>query len=66
MSDRERSKSTGAHADDRLASALRENLFRRKTQARARATSDKAVNTASNNIISDDTKLSEAKSDMKG
>lgn len=66
MSDRERPKSTAANADDRLASALRENLFRRKAQARARAHNADAVDTSSHNTISDDRQSSDAKSDMKG
>ena len=66
MSDHERAKSTAANADDRLASALRENLFRRKAQARARAHNANAVDTLSHNTISDDRQSSDTESDMKG
>jgi hypothetical protein len=55
-----------ANTEDRLASALRENLFRRKAQARARATSDKADNDETNSIVSDDSKSFDSKPDMKG
>ncbi|ADE39565.1 hypothetical protein [Candidatus Puniceispirillum marinum] len=66
MSDRERSKSTASNADERLASALRENLFRRKAQARARAHSGDTAKASSHNTISDDRQSSDAESDMKG
>ena len=65
MSDREKSKSTGLNPEDRLASALRENLFRRKAQARARAHNSDAAGTSSNSM-SDDIKSSDSKSNMKG
>lgn len=68
MSDREKSKSTAANADERLAAALRENLFRRKAQARARARahSDDTAKASSHNNISDERKSSDAKTGMKG
>lgn len=66
MSNRERSKSTGVNAEDRLASALRENLFRRKAQARARANSGDTAYASPNNGTSGDIKSPETKSDMKG
>ena len=68
MPDRDRSKSssTEVKVEDRLASALRENLFRRKAQARARANGGDACNAASNCTHSDNMKLSETKPDVKG
>jgi len=68
MPDRDGSKSssTAVKAEDRLASALRENLFRRKAQARARANSGDTGNTASNSASLNDVKSSETKSDVKG
>jgi hypothetical protein len=68
MPDRDGSKSssTAVKAEDRLASALRENLFRRKAQARARANSGDAGHVASNSTHSDDMQSSETKPDVKG
>ena len=68
MPDRDGSKSssTAVKAEDRLASALRENLFRRKAQARARAKSGDAGHVASNSTHSDDRQSSETKPDVKG
>ena len=68
MSDRDDSKKipAGSQTEDRLALALRENLFRRKAQARARATSGEVVNSVSNSTSLDEIKMSENKSGMKG
>ncbi|MGB2106655.1 MAG: hypothetical protein ACPH8B_00640 [Candidatus Puniceispirillum sp.] len=68
MPDRDGSKSssTAVKAEDRLASALRENLFRRKAQARARANSGDAGNAASKSVSMNDVKSSVTKSDVKG
>jgi hypothetical protein len=68
MSDRDESKKipAGSQTEDRLALALRENLFRRKAQARARATSGEVVNSVSNSTSLDEIKMSENKSGMKG
>ncbi|MGB0690164.1 MAG: hypothetical protein ACPGOZ_05720 [Candidatus Puniceispirillum sp.] len=68
MPDRDGSKSssTAVKAEDRLASALRENLFRRKAQARARANSGDVGNAASKSASLNDVKSSETESDVKG
>ena len=68
MSDRDESKKipAGSQTEDRLALALRENLFRRKAQARARATCGEVVNSVSNGTSLNEIKMSENKSGMKG
>jgi hypothetical protein len=67
MSDRDGSKRkpNGVNAENRLALALRENLHRRKAQARARASTAETANESSNST-SLGFELPENELDMKG
>ena len=67
MSDRDGSKRNpnGVNVENRLALALRENLHRRKAQARARASTAETANESSNST-SLGFELPENELDMKG